>query len=88
MRMPRFRIRTIMVAVAVVAIPLGVCMERRSRFLGLAAQHNESGIIYVSTYMDRSAYGASEWHRLLADKYERAARYPWLPVEPHPPEPE
>jgi hypothetical protein len=24
----------------------------------------------------------------LARKYERAARYPWLPVEPDPPEPE
>ncbi len=24
----------------------------------------------------------------LARKYERAARYPWLPVEPDPPEPQ
>jgi hypothetical protein len=27
-------------------------------------------------------------HASLARKYERAARYPWLPVEPDPPEPE
>jgi hypothetical protein len=27
------------------------------------------------------------WHEAMADKYERAARYPWLCVEPDPPEP-
>ena len=27
-------------------------------------------------------------HAALRSKYERAARYPWLPVEPDPPEPE
>jgi hypothetical protein len=29
-----------------------------------------------------------EWHRRLIVKYEWAARYPWLPVWPDPPEPE
>ena len=33
--------------------------------------------------MDRADHHAS-----LARKYERAARYPWLPVEPDPPEPD
>ena len=33
--------------------------------------------------MDRADHHAS-----LARKYERAARYPWLPVEPDPPPPE
>jgi hypothetical protein len=27
------------------------------------------------------------FHRRMAEKYERAARYPWLGVEPDPPEP-
>lgn len=27
------------------------------------------------------------YHTSLRQKYERAARYPWLPVEPDPPEP-
>jgi hypothetical protein len=27
-------------------------------------------------------------YQSLGEKYERAARYPWLPVEPDPPEPE
>lgn len=29
-----------------------------------------------------------EWHESMRRKYERAARYPWLPVGPDPPEPE
>ena len=28
------------------------------------------------------------YHAAMTAKYERAARYPWLPVEPDPPEPE
>jgi hypothetical protein len=28
------------------------------------------------------------WHAAMARKYEQAARYPWLPVELDPPEPE
>lgn len=30
----------------------------------------------------------ADYHACLREKYERAARYPWLPVEPDPPEPE
>lgn len=39
MRFPMMTIRRWMSIVAVTAIPLGVCVERRSRFLGLAASH-------------------------------------------------
>ena len=28
------------------------------------------------------------YHSVLTEKYQRAARYPWLPVAPDPPEPE
>ena len=28
------------------------------------------------------------YHESLAHKYQHAARYPWLPVEPDPPEPD
>lgn len=30
----------------------------------------------------------NEWHILMAEKYRLAARHPWLPVAPDPPEPE
>jgi hypothetical protein len=29
-----------------------------------------------------------DWHARIKEKYRRAARYPWLPVEPDPPKPE
>ncbi len=32
--------------------------------------------------------GVARWHETLAAKYRRAARYPWLPVDPDPPGPE
>jgi hypothetical protein len=32
-------------------------------------------------------YRRSEYFEALQRKYERAARYPWLPVAPDPPEP-
>jgi hypothetical protein len=32
--------------------------------------------------------GVIAYHEAMARKYDRAARYPWLPVEPDPPEPE
>jgi len=35
-----------------------------------------------------TARAAAEHEAMLARKYFRAARYPWLPVAPDPPEPE
>lgn len=32
--------------------------------------------------------GRIKWRTEMMRKYERAARYPWLPVTPDPPEPE
>lgn len=34
------------------------------------------------------AWAAIVYHRNMCDKYLHAARYPWLSVEPDPPEPE
>ena len=35
-----------------------------------------------------STSAKAEWHAMLRVKYERATRFPWLSVEPDPPEPE
>ncbi len=32
--------------------------------------------------------GKIAYHAAMADKYQHAARYPWLPIEPDAPEPE
>ena len=37
---------------------------------------------------DVPSLARTRWHLMLRDKYERALRYPWLPIEPDPPEPE
>ena len=39
------------------------------------------------TDLDRSRR-LTEYHEAMIVKYERATRYPWLPVAPDPPEPE
>ena len=45
--------------------------------------------IHASSVSDLRRYTAAhEYYRLLERKYQRAARYPWLPVEPDPPKPE
>lgn len=39
-------------------------------------------------WADSTSGRLAAYHRKLSAKYQRAARYPWLPVEPDPPPPE
>jgi hypothetical protein len=92
-----------MMAVVIVALVLGAldCAIRRSRFLQVAEWHRDlagnrvefdHSVVYVSgspkfgniKLVSKSVH---EWHSFLAVKYERSARYPWLPLEPDPPMP-
>ena len=87
-----------MVAVAVFGFFLGMVV-RRQRFLGIAAWHrSEVNQLDGGGRMDilpwpesaRSVWIPSPkhaWHGTMQAKYERAARYPWLPIESDPPEP-
>jgi hypothetical protein len=122
MRLPRFRLRTLMVAVAVIALAVGSLrgharLKRHSEwYSGRAVFFARRGLPYrrnlaltpaeweakVIEYR-RANEGAwfkmgagpspAECRRLLPyyeslrRKYERAARYPWLPVGADPPEP-
>jgi hypothetical protein len=45
---------------------------------------DEKGNVWLLPQLARK----NAWHRQMAVKYEHAARYPWLPVEPDPPIPE
>jgi hypothetical protein len=74
-----------MVAVAVVGALLGASIwleRRRAEFKRLAEMYGSSSAIVTDPH--------SKGYRdaLLYLKYERAARRPWLPVPPDPPEPE
>jgi hypothetical protein len=90
-----------MIAVAVLAILAGVVIElqrRRARFHALAAHYRakESNpqFPYISITFKEWESLSKRWLRLRAcyavmrKKYEFAERYPWLPVEPDPPETE
>ena len=145
MRLPRFRIRTMMVVVAAIALVAAAGVESR-RLYGLSRRYRARATEYsriekwarefakdgaervvaasghvhdteeflkkgaqrgrrMQELISESLELEKEYERLcrqglqkwtargqhaasLKDKYERAARYPWLPVEPDPPEPE
>jgi hypothetical protein len=80
-----------MVAVAVVGIALGM-IERHERFRWIAVHHRGEVPQHLPRIkpsgMEDKRWRLFEWHESMARKYEHAARYPWLPVEPDPPEPE
>ncbi len=95
MRPPRMTTRRWMIAVAVVGIVLGVTIERRNRFRKIAAHHqgqfrklvSQGHLILSSGSSDDPIMRRLEWHESMRLKYERSARYPWLPVDPDPPPP-
>jgi hypothetical protein len=99
----RFTIRRLMVGVAMAALLLGAIVgveNRRQRFLAIANIHRANLIAWEevgSSEASRERFDisgrkvsleADRWHLQMAEKYDRAARYPWLPVRPDPPEPE
>ena len=97
MRLPRFRftIRRMMVLVAVVAIIVALTLR-------MAARHHMM-IIHIQSWGENRGFSHNpnlapaeqaralrrvKHHWELIGKYQRAARYPWLPIEPDPPEPD
>jgi hypothetical protein len=96
MRLPRFRLRTMIIVVAIVGAPMGVLIERHRRFHRLASFHAARGGEGVWAPTRIRANGSDlvkwriareVWHYDLADKYREASLKPWLPVAPDPPEP-
>ena len=103
----RFKLRWLMVAVAVVALGVwGERMRRASsayreqaefyRYLLTTPRNNPStseGASVAEKSLDIATEVARErrlmhYIEAMLAKYEHAARRPWLPVEPDPPEPE
>ena len=101
MRPPRMRTHRWMVAVATVALACAttdLIMERKKRFALIAREHTIAfpPISFANldkrTERERELYARylriEDWHAEMVRKYRHAARYPWLPVAPDPPEPE
>lgn len=75
----RFAVRRLMVAMAIVAVAT-VWWAEKSK--GRIAPFMYKAVMH-SVEPDPTGY-----HARMVAKYEWAARYPWLPVWPDPPEPE
>ena len=86
MRRTRFRLRTLLIAVAVAAVVLGgvEMQRRRERFRALATYHASRN---APRYLCFSCGGFGRellWDEEMQRKYERAAARPWLAVPPDP----
>ena len=92
MKSPRFTVRRLMVAVAVVGLMLGLTlwMKRRSAEFRKKALFYE-GMCITMVWQDDSPppdLAHHLWVGKMATKYRYAASYPWWPVEADPPEPQ
>ena len=93
MRPPRFRLRSLLIAVAVVAIGMGaLALWRRSVSLKRQAMHHALRGIVLEAEAGSGPDAArwhrrADWHYQMSRKYLAASSRPWLPVEPDPPEP-
>ena len=97
MRLPRFTTRRLMVLVAVVALAFEAerLLRWRAHCLMKAEVHADRANDFISGLTEvcfenetPGMRGRLQRHwTALAEKYRRAARYPWLPVAPDPPPP-
>jgi hypothetical protein len=86
---PRFTIRRMMVAVAIIAVLLArtVIEQRKEKYFNISMRHFDKVVQVETGYMPEPAIGWVKYHRQLGDKYYAAHNRPWLPVGPDPPEP-
>lgn len=90
---PRLTIRRLMILVAVVGLLVAIWTEgerRRQRFRDRVRDYAHSAIyLRLHAILDNRPPDPvrSAWFKAMQEKYEFAARYPWLPVSPDPPEP-
>jgi hypothetical protein len=90
MRLPRMTTRRWMIAVAILAVGLEAtaALFRRQHALRQRAAYHEKIEKLAAATQVRANAAIRDRHARLKEKYWRAARYPWLPVGPDPPEPE
>ena len=74
-------------------VPLSIVLWRRAQTYRELANSYDLQVIFVDSDLspaetEKMIRGLNDYHDLMHRKYDRAARYPWLPVAPDPPEPE
>lgn len=89
---PRYSLRTLLVLVTLLAVAAGsLALKMRSdRLYDTYVSHKTTAEEYVCILPPVYVPGEDEWreyHKVMAEKYLRASRRPWLPVEPDPPAP-
>ena len=88
----RFTMRQLMIAAAVVAVLMaaGVWLQRRTAHLKRlslwqSGEANRWELLLTESSVNGPLASAIlekvHWHDAMAARYERAARFPWLPVE-------
>jgi|GEM_PF-7019192 len=96
----RIKLRTLILLVAVIGLPIGLTLNRRSRFQRLADYHqkyaseldinydHKSDTLYFIGFkvppIQRLSKNRSIWHMQMFQKYQKAAVRPWMPVEAGP----
>jgi hypothetical protein len=98
MRLPRvrFTVRWLLLAVAIICLPLGWISEaldkRREQYAGIADNYArqmaeiDRNAARNPGWLTREGYRRTRvWHEQRRQKWERAARNPWLPVVPDDP---
>jgi hypothetical protein len=95
----RFGVQRMMIAIAIVGVLVwaGIMLRRSAEYRAIAAQHASTekywstvGSQATEPLIDGGSWTRDERVKFFRDlrlKYERAARYPWLSVEPDPPFP-
>jgi len=92
---PRFTVRRLMVAVALIALFLGELVflkGRRDERLRLANFHERQLILFWSGDVEHQQHRdldekQNDFHFRMEWKYRRAASRPWLSIPPDPPVP-
>ena len=94
MRLFRMTTRRWMVAVAIVGLTIGgvEMLRRRQAFaLAMASHHHDAFDNVMCSPRTITDFGPfakyADYHLKMERKWSKAARYPWLPVEPDPPGP-
>jgi hypothetical protein len=99
--MRRISIRNLMVFIVIAGLMMAaaVMVKRSSEFRALAEEQAEAELTSIGYADDARGEGGdpqrvargeqmANYHRELRIKYERAACYPWLNVDPDPPVPD